>query len=98
MLRLILASIRFLAQQRLALSGDVEKSSNLIQILRLSTEDKPEILQWIEKSAHKSTSPENQNEMLELMDNHALRKILENIRSSPFIAVMVDETTDKLNK
>ena len=44
------------------------------------------------------TSPENQNKMLEPMAYHALRKILENIHSSPFIAVMVDESTDKSNK
>ena len=36
--------------------------------------------------------------MLEQMDHHALRKILENIHSSPFIAVMVDESTDKSSK
>ena len=36
--------------------------------------------------------------MLEPMAYHALRKILENIHSSPFIAVMVDESTDKSNK
>ena len=67
MVCLILASIRFFARQGLALCGDVEESSNLIQLLRLRAEDKPEILQWIEKSARKHTSPENQNEMLELM-------------------------------
>ena len=32
------------------------------------------------------------------MAHHALRKILENIHTSPFIVVMVDETTDKSNK
>ena len=67
MLRLILASIRFLARQELALHEDVEESSNLIQILRLRAENKPEILQWIEKSARKHTSPENQSKMLEMM-------------------------------
>ena len=56
------------------------------------------LLQWIHKSACKHTSPENQNEMLELMAHHVLRKILANIHSSPFIAVMVDEATDKANK
>ena len=95
---LILASIRFLARQGLALRGDVEESSNLIQLLWSRAEDKPEILQWIEKSARKHSFPENQNEMLELMAHHALREILENIHSSPFIVVMVDETTDKSNK
>ena len=32
------------------------------------------------------------------MAHHVLRKILTNIRGSPFLAVMVDETTDKSNK
>ena len=36
--------------------------------------------------------------MLEPMAHHALRKILENIHSSPFIPVMVDESTNKSNK
>ena len=32
------------------------------------------------------------------MAHHTLRKILEDIHSSPSVAVMVDETTDKSNK
>ena len=95
---MILASICFLARQELALCGNVEESSNLIQILGLRAEDKPEILQWIEKSARKHTSPENQSKMLEMLAHHSLRKIFENIHSSPFVAVMVDQTTDKSNK
>ena len=36
--------------------------------------------------------------MLQIMANHVLRSILLNIQSSPFVSVMVDETTDKSNK
>ena len=99
MLLHILSSVRFLARQGLALRGDgSDESSNLMQLLCLRAEDKPEILQWIKRSAQKHISPENQNEMLQLMAHSVLRKILSNIQSSPFIALMVDETTDKSNK
>ena len=67
-LQLILSSVRFLARQGLALRGDgSDASANLIQLLRLRAEDKPCVLQWLDKSANKHTAPENQNEMLELM-------------------------------
>ena len=99
MLRLILSSVRFLARQGLALQGDgSDASANLIQLLRLRAEDKPEVLQWLDKSARKHTAPENQNEMLEMMAHGVLRRILEDIHGSPFLAVMVDEATDKSNK
>ena len=96
MLQLILSSVRFLARQGLALRGDgSDASANLIQLLRLRAEDEPCVLQWLDKSANKHTAPENQNE---LMAHHVLRKILKSISTSPFLAVMVDETTDKSNK
>ena len=99
MLLVILSSVRFLARQGLALRGDgSDASANLIQLLRLRAEDNPAVLKWLDKSARKHTAPENQNEMLQIMAHHVLRKILEKIHSSPFLAVMVDETTDKSNK
>ena len=99
MLLHILSSICYLARQGLALRGDgSDESSNLMQLLCLRAEDKPEILQWIKRSAQMHISPENLNAMLQLMAHSVLRKILSNIQSSPFIALMVDETTDKSNK
>ena len=48
MLLLILSSICFLARQGLALRGDgSDASANLIQLLRLRAEDKPQVLQWL---------------------------------------------------
>ena len=64
----------------------------------MRAEDKPEVLQWLDKSARKHTAPENQNEMLELKAHRVLRRILEEIHSSPYLTVMVDEATDKSNK
>ncbi len=99
MLHLILSSVWFLARHGLALHGqNSDESSNLVQLLKLRAQDKPKMLKWLEKSSHKHVLPENQNEMLQLMANKVLRDILELVRSSPFITLMVDETTDKSNK
>ena len=98
-LQLIFSSVRFLARQGLALRGDgSDASANLIQLIRLRDEDRPEVLQWLDRTACKHTAPENQNEILELMAHHVLRRILKDVHRSPFLSVMVDETTDKSNK
>jgi hypothetical protein len=64
----------------------------------LREDDKPEILQWLERSTCKHVSPENQNEMLQIMAHRVLSSILDNIQSSPFLSIMVDEITDKSNR
>ena len=98
-LLIIISSIRFLARQGLALRGDhSDKSANLMQLLHLRAEDKPQLLKWLEKNAQKHTAPENQNELLKLMAHGVLRKVLIDIHESPFLAIMVDETIDKSNK
>ena len=98
-LLLIISSICFLARQGLALRGDhSDESANLLQLLHLRAKDKPQLLKWLKKNAQKHTAPENQNELLELMAHGVLRKVLIDIRESPFLAIMVDETTDKSNK
>ena len=98
MLGLILSSVKYLARQGLALRGSDDAESNLIQLLRLRAEDNPQLLRWLDRSSKKYTSHENQNEMLEIMAHHILRKILSKIHDSPFYAIMVDETTDVSNK
>ena len=74
-----------------------DEDSNFIQLLRLRAEEKPQILKWLEKSSKKHTAHENQNEMLQIMSHIVLKNILDDIRNSPFLSVMVDETTDKSN-
>ena len=70
------------------------ESPNILQLLILSGEDDVTVLHWLEKSAKKNTSPESQNEWLQLMAHGVLRIFLRDIQCSPFLAVMVDETTD----
>ena len=98
MLTIILSSVRYLARQGLALRGDDDTESNLIQLLHLRAQDKPQLLKWLERSSRKYTSHENQNEMLEIMAHQIMRKLRGLIQKSPFLAIMVDETTDVSNK
>ena len=99
MLQIILSSVRFLARQGLALRGDGSNlSSNLTQLLHVRAEGNPKMLQWITKAACKHMHHDNQNEMLELMAHQVLRRFLDDTHTSPFLAVMVDETRDQSNK
>ena len=98
MLDIIVTSVRYLARQDIALRGDAMEESNLIQLLRLRAEDNPRVSDWLGKSSNKYTSPENQNEILQIMANHVLQKMLLSIRASPYLALMVDEATDSSNK
>ena len=84
-LLLIISSIHFLARQGLALPGEnSDESANLVQLLHLRAEKKLQLLIWLEKSAQKHTSPENQNEMLELTAHGVLRKFLRIFMSHHF--------------
>ncbi len=46
----------------------------------------------------KFTSHENQNEFLEVMSHIILRTLLGDIKNSPFLTIMADETTDVSNE
>ena len=95
----ILANIRFLARQGLALRGDGDESdSNFIQIIKLRGEDDSKLLEWMKKRTNKYTSAEMQNEMLQVIALRILREIAQDIRNSTFFSIMADETTDKSNR
>jgi len=51
-----------------------------------------------EKKTDKYTSVEIQNKMLETMALHILRQITKCLQQTPFITLMVDETTDVSNQ
>lgn len=99
MLLKILSSIRFLARQALSLRGHHNDcDGNLIQLLKLQGGEDGEMLKWLEKKTNKYTSPEVQNELLTLMATHILRSLSDKLQSSPFISIMIDETTDVTNQ
>lgn len=99
MLLKIMSSIRYLAQQGLALRGDGdEEDGNFLQLLKLKGEDDPGMLEWLKRKANKYTLHEIQNDIIKVMAMHVLRNVTACLQQSPFFTLMIDETTDVSNK
>jgi len=99
MFLIILQCLRYLARQGLALRGhNDDDNSNFTQLLHLKALDNPELVTWINKKTNKYTSPDVQNECLQLMALHVLRQINCNIGKHGFFTIMADECTDVSNK
>lgn len=99
MLLLILQNVRFLAGQGLPLRGDSDESdNNFHQLLRLRGVDHQGSDSWLSKKTNKYTSPNIQNECLQLMALRILREVSHNIASSHCFSIMADECTDCSNK
>ena len=95
----ILSSIRYLARQGLALRGDGdEHDGNFLQLLKLKGEDDPAMIDWLKRKANKYTSHQSQNNILRIMAMNVLREVTLSLQQSPFITLMMDETTDISNK
>ena len=96
----ILSNVRFLARQALPLRGNwdtdsaSEINSNFYQLLKLRSEENPEISEWLSRRTEKYTFPMVQNEMLEVLALGVLREISENIQNAKFFTIMADETAD----
>ncbi len=75
----VLSCIRFLGRQGLALRGlhGDETNSNFIQLMKFKGEDDPHIATWLAKKANKYTSPEVQNEILQIMYLNIIRQKVE---------------------
>ncbi len=98
-LLLVLQNIRFLARQGLPLRGDGDEcGSNFTQLLRLRGVDHKGVDSWMSKKTNKYTSPDIQNECLQLMALFILREVSRNIAGSHCFSVMADECTDCSNK
>ena len=94
----LLCSIRFLARQGLALRGDAtEEDGNFLQLLKLTANHDPLVSEWLKRKTHKYTSHKIQNEFLELMASDVLTGISSHLHQSPFVTLMLDETTDVSN-
>ena len=99
MLLKILANIRFLARQSIAIRGDGDKeNSDFIQLFKLRGEDDPKFAKWLEKKTDKYVSADIQNELLKVMGLQFLRDIGAAFHNAEFSSLMVDETTDISNK
>ena len=99
MLLKIMSSIRYLTRQGLALRGDGdEDDGNFLQLLKLKGEDDPAMLEWLKRKVNKYTSHEIQNDIIKVMAMHVLRSVATCLQQSPFLTLMMDETTDVSNK
>ena len=96
-LHIILQNTTYLARQGLPLPGHSDDTeSNFQQLLKLRDEDVITLADWRERKTNKYTSPEIQNEMIQIMVLNG--KISANIRYSSYFTIMVDEATDASNK
>lgn len=87
-----LSSLLFLLRQGLAIRGHEETDGNLFQLLKLRSQDDPQIMTWINN--RKYYSPDILNEQIELMANSVLRAVLKEIHSADWFSIIVDEATD----
>ena len=93
MLIKLLSSIKYLAKQGLALRGhNTGTKGNLHQLMLLRAEDDPKLQEWLKKSEY--TSPAIINELIALMGQQVLRKLLEQIRAAFWFGIIADEATD----
>ena len=98
-LLVIAENIKFLARQGLALRGDgSDNDSNFHQLLLLREKENPTVQRLFSKKTDKYTSPQIQNELLQIMALTLLRDIANSIRNSPFYCIMADEVTDSSNR
>ena len=96
----ILSNLRYLAWQGLAIRGHGDETdSNFYQLLKLREQDDSRIQSWLRKKTDKYTSSDMQNKIiLKWIALHVLRKVIASLHSVPFLAIMLDETTDSSNK
>lgn len=87
----ILANLKFLARQGLAVRGDNDTDSNFMQPMKLHARGDPCLTEWLEKKTNKYVSHDIQNELLKFMALSLLRDI-------SFYSFMCDECTDAFNK
>ena len=95
----IVKALRYLARQNLAIRGDKnDREGNFHQLLKLQASENNFFAEWLKKKRGTFTSPEIQNEILEIMAHDILRDITSKIRSANFFSIMLDETVDVSNK
>lgn len=90
----IISSVRYLARQGVALRGHDSSNGNLVQLLRLRSEDCADIKTWMDSRYKDYTSWKIQNEILESLAHAIVRELCEEIRAANSFAIVVDGTSD----
>lgn len=93
----VINCLRYLSRQGIALQGN-DENDNFTQLLRLLGTKDPNIMKHLDGSVgYKYTHHDIQNEILNIMASHVLRRKLEEIRECRFFALILDEYTDVIN-
>ena len=97
----IISCVHYLAQQELALRGDGdERNSNFLSLLSLCVEDDAALGEWLTRKDenYMYTCHQVQNEITKIMASEVLQGVSSSLHKSPFLTVMIDETTDVSNR
>ena len=90
-----LSSLQFLLRQGQSIRGHTEVEGNLIQLLKLQSDDCPKLRKWLHSNNY--LSHQIVNELIKLMGNTLLRQLLTNIRAVRWFLIMANETRDISN-
>jgi len=90
----MLSSLKYLARQGLAIRGHETDTGNYYQLVKLRSDDVPELQTWLQKTTNFMSS-DIQNEMLTLLANNVVHQLVETIRNeSQQFAIILDGTQD----
>lgn len=89
----IMSSLRYLARSGSGIRGHGADIGNLISLLEERANDVPELKAWL-KRRDNWLAPSIQNEILEIQAHMVQRDIVDEIKRSPFYAIIGDSTTD----
>lgn len=93
----MISSLRFLMTGGLAIRGHDDEHSNYTRLLKLRSQDIPELNSWLQRSKYRWLSHDVTNELCALLCHEVLRKIIKLVQNAVYYSVMVDETRDISN-
>ena len=77
----IIELLQYLARQGIAISGDDDKESNFIQLVKLRARDDKDLANWLSSKGDKyNTSHDIQNELIGIMANQVVRDFVGEIK------------------
>ncbi|XP_076311738.1 zinc finger MYM-type protein 1-like [Tachypleus tridentatus] len=89
----VFRSLRFLLRQGSALRGHFDTKGNFLQLMKLLEEEDSELTAYLSKK-NTFTSPQAQNEIMEMSSYQILMNIAHEVQQSKIFALMVDGTQD----
>ncbi|XP_048842244.1 zinc finger MYM-type protein 1-like [Brienomyrus brachyistius] len=94
-LQIIVGAVQYLTRQGLALRGHDKDDGNLFQYLKYKAKDDACLSDWL-CHCHDYTSPQVQNEILQMLGNSIVRNIAQTIQSLSVLqfSIIIDGTQD----